>query len=106
MHSKMSYYYWRSFDRGPLNQGKVGELNVKPTSHWERVEAKYWSSTCGLVIRPDHAHYTNKQVALRDIREAKDVPTLFREEGYAWDTVQGRKAVVIKEEFASGMVPR
>lgn len=55
------------FDYGPLNRGKVGELNVKTTSHWERIEREYWSSTCDLEI---YNRWDDRGVCLWEISQA------------------------------------
>ena len=53
-----------------MNRGKVGELNVKTTSHWEKVERQYWSSTCGLDIRPENVYGDYTRLAMWDIPKA------------------------------------
>ena len=37
-----------------MNRGKVGELDVKTTSHWGRIDREYWTS-CG--ITPSYPSY-------------------------------------------------
>ena len=60
----MSYYLHHS-----LNQGKVGELDVKPISHWQNVDRQYWA-TCGLDLEPQGGDWRDEQLTVHNVNDA------------------------------------
>jgi len=53
----MAYSY--GFVDGYLNRGFVGNLQLKPTSHWEEVDKKYWEKR-GIEVAASDDYWSDK----------------------------------------------